>query len=138
DSASDMEQRLTALRKIGELGSDAAILVPSLVQIVADPSSNQALALESVKALGNIGPKAIASLPALVSKLMSGRDEFDRGTICRSITSVDPLGKRTIPLIMPALEDPFRARVAIELLDEIGTGESTNLAVRTRARWHMK
>lgn len=133
-----LKSRIDAVKHASELGTKAASLVPYLIQILTSTSTKPELSLECCKALGGIGPEAVAALPALVSKLMSEHDELDRGAICRAITSVDPQGKRTIPLIMPALEDPFRARITLELLDEISTGQSTALALSARKRWHMK
>jgi hypothetical protein len=133
----DIHMRLDAAHKVGELGPKAAILVPHMITIITDQSTDKRLGLETMKSIGSVGPEAGAALPALISKLMSEHDELDRGSICRAITAIDPSGKRTMQLIAPALEDPFRARIALELLEEIGTGESTNLAHKVKLRWHM-
>lgn len=138
NDAADKEAKIEVLQKIGNLGEKAAPMAPYLVPILTDPATEHNVRLQTAKTLGFIGQSASAALPGLISTLMEEKNELDRGEICRSITSVDPDGTRSIPLIMPALEDPFRARVAIELLDEIGTGESTTLSQHVRNRWRIK
>jgi HEAT repeats/PBS lyase HEAT-like repeat len=138
DEADDADQRIAAIKKVGALGEKGNPFVPRLIQILNKADCAAAVKLETMKTLGYIGTDASAALPALIANLMDEKDELDRGAICRAIAAVDPEGQRVLPLITPALDDPFKARIAIQLLDEIATGDSTNLAQKARDRWHIK
>lgn len=136
DANKSPEARQAAMEKIAELGTKASALVPTLMQIIndRDPSIKHA----SLEALGAIGKDATVAVPSLVLKFLTERDQDERGYISRAVAKIDPAGKRTLPLLQEPLEDPFKAKLAIEMLQEFGTDETTTLAQKARQRWRVK
>jgi hypothetical protein len=135
-ASNDKKQQLDAMDLIGELDGGGAMFVPRLMLLLRDGDND--INSGVLDALANIGPPASAAAPALVAQLMAERDSGRRGEICRTITQIDPVGKLSIPLIRPALDDPFKARTAIELLDRLGTNQTAEIAAASRKRWCIK
>ena len=132
----EQEQRAEALRHISELGPKASYMVPKLIQLLNDKDSQiKQLAAE---ALASVGPGASAALPALIMQLALHRTDEDRQLYCRAISAIDADGHQTIPLLQSTLNDPFKARGGIQVLEELGTEQSLNLAQQMKTRWRLK
>ena len=136
DSSHPKEERIQACNDIAELGDKGAPLVPGLMNLVGDRDMD--IRRAAVDALGGVGSSAIVAVPSLVSRFLAEGNQSDRARFCSAITSIDASGKRTIPLLQEALDDPFKARLALEILNELGTDQSTSIAQKTRQRWRIK
>jgi HEAT repeat protein len=132
----EQEQRAEALRHISELGAKASYMVPKLIQLLNDKDLQiKQLAAE---ALASIGPEASAALPALIMQLALQKTDEDRQLYCRAISAIDAGGQKAIPLLQSTLNDPFKARGGIQVLEEFGTEQSLNLAQQMKTRWRLK
>jgi hypothetical protein len=136
DAAQSEQVRVEALDKIAELGPKAASLVPAIMPITADKNSRVRHA--ALGALAAAGEAASVAVPSLTARFLSQNSPEERGYYRRAISKIDPTGKRILPLLQDALEDPFKARFAIEMLNELGTDETTSIAQRARQRWRIK
>lgn len=132
----DMDTRLKALYSIQDLGIKAKSVVPSLIPLLRDEQFK--IKLETIDALAAIGPDAAAAIPALVSDSLTEPAEDKRLRSFRAIARIDPDGSHTIPLLGSALEDPFRARNAVVLLETIATEETNTLAQSAKKAWKLK
>jgi hypothetical protein len=92
----------------------------------------------ALSALSSVGNAGVVAVPGLLTRFLAEANESERGYYCRAITKIDPNAKRTLPLLQEALDDPFKARFAIELLNEMGTDETTSIAQKARQRWRMR
>lgn len=128
--------RLEALEKIAKLGPQAAPLWQQLLPLLDEPET--AVQAGAVNAFCSIGPRASGALSGLVSRFFAAKDEFARDQLTRAIVVIDPSGKLSISFIEPALNDPFRARIALGLLDQMGSNECHALADNARQRWCLK
>jgi HEAT repeat protein len=129
-------ERLDALNKIGDLGAKASPMVPKLIALLDENDAE--IESADLDALANIGPPAAAATPSLVAHLFGQKDESRRADIRHTLSIIDPQGKLSIPLLQPALDDPFKAKIALELLDELGTPHSSSVAEAARKRWCLK
>lgn len=136
DASRETDERLSALDKIAELGKRGLPLVPTLMLTLNDKDIRVRHA--ALGALAGIGNSAIVAVPNLVAKFIVEKDQAERAYYCRTIAKIDPTGHRTMPLLQEALEDPFKARLAIEMLQELGTDETTTIAQKARQRWRIK
>lgn len=136
DPNAEQADRLSALNKINNLGPKAAGMVPRLIQLLKDKDPE--VAKETLDALRAIGPAASAAVPALVMQMLAETNAEKQADVSRTIANVDPTGQRSIPLLQSALEDPFKARAAIRLLDEIASEKSTTLSTKAKRRWCIK
>lgn len=132
----DMDTRLAALRSIQELGPSAKNAVAALIPLLHD--CQPAIKLETIDALAAIGPDARCAIPALVADNLCEPSEDKRLRAFRAIARIDPDGTHTCPLLSRALEDPFRARNAVTLLEMIGTEETTARAESAKKIWRLK
>lgn len=132
----DQDKREEALRHISELGPKASYMVPKLIELLDDRT--QEVQKLSAEALASIGSGAMAALPALINHLAMQRTDEERQLYCRAITAIDSDGSRSIPLLQSSLNDPFKARGGIEVLESIGTEQSLNMAQQAKARWRLK
>lgn len=135
-SAEDKPARLKTLQQVSDQGEKAAPFVPKLIVLLSDNDAD--IQRAAIDALCNIGISASAATPALVARLFIETDSTKRDDICRAVSTIDPQGQLSIPLLKPALDDPFKARIALELLDELGTAKSATMAAATRKRWCIK
>jgi alpha-tubulin suppressor-like RCC1 family protein/HEAT repeat protein len=100
-----------AVRKGGAVGSQAIDMlglmgeaaVPVLVEGLED-KDNPRLRMGCVLALGNIGPKAAAAVPALV-KVLGCEDRKTRQHTGRTLGSIGPAAKEAIPALKKLLEN---------------------------------
>jgi len=136
DSEKEIEMRIAALEQIAKLGSKAVPLVPTLMNTMCDP--DRTVSHAALEAIGSMHQSALIAVPSLVAKFLSERDQNERIFIARTISKLDPEGKRTLPLLQEPLEDPFQSRLAIEILQELGTDETTTIAQKARQRWKIK
>jgi HEAT repeat protein len=136
DAKNTSEERIAALDRIAELGVKAAPLVPTLMQTISD--KDDAVRHAALDTLGSMRSAALTAVPTVVSKFMLEKDQGERGYFARAICKIDPTGARTIPLLQEPLEDPFKVRLAIEILQELGTDESTTIAQKARQRWRIR
>jgi HEAT repeat protein len=136
DSRNPKEDRIQACNDIGELGSKGSPLVPTLMSLVTDRDIEVRHA--AIDALGGIGSSAIVAVPSLITHFLAEGNPNERSRFCSAIAKIDPSGKRTIPLLQEALDDPFKARVALEILNELGTDQSTSIAQKARQRWKIR
>jgi HEAT repeat protein len=130
------ESRVQTLEQIAELGPKAGPIVPTLMTLVND--RDDAVRHADLSALASVGTPALVAIPSLITKFLGEANENERGYFCRAISKIDPSGRRTVPLLQEALDDPFRARLAIQLLNELGTDDTTSLAQKARQRWRIK
>lgn len=128
--------RLDALSKIAKLGERAAPLCQALLPMLNDADKD--IQSGTVNAFCSIGPQAAGALSALIGRLLNTQDESMRNDLSRAIIVLDPSEKLIISFIGPALNDPFKARAALCLLDQLSTPESAELAEQTRRRWCIK
>lgn len=136
DSSRATEERINALDQIAELGPKAGPLVPTLMTLINDRDIEvRHSALGALASVGNAGNVAV---PSLITKYLGEANEDERSYYSRALTKIDPSGKRAIPLLQEALDDPFKAKLAIQLLNDLGTDETTSLAQKARQRWKIK
>ncbi len=136
DSQKEAEVRICALEQIAKLGSKATPLVPTLMNTMCDP--DRLISHAALEAMGSMHQGALIAVPSLVAKFLSERDPGERTSIAHTIAKIDPEGQRTLPLLQEPLEDPFQARLAIEILQQLGTDETTTIAQKARQRWKIK
>jgi hypothetical protein len=136
DPGRSKADRLEAIRDIKKDSADAKAAVPGLITLLSDRDNE--LSLGALDALSSIGPDAAQAIPYLVQTSVGERATDKRKIAFATITSIDPKGKVVIPLVEQFLADPFKARNAVELLERIGTRESTTLADNTKKRWHIR
>lgn len=135
-SGRSKSDRLEAIKEIKKNPADSKAALPGLINMLTDRDSE--LSLSALDALSAIGPDATQAIPYLVQTSVAERLADKRKTAFATITSIDPQGKVVIPLLEQFLADPFKARNAVELLERIGTRESTTLADNTKKRWHIR
>lgn len=135
-SGKEKEVRLEALKKTAELGAGAAPLVPMVVQTIFD--HDEEIRNQAINVLSGLKGVALPAVPKLVAKVLSTRNDDERNSLSDAIISIDPSGTRTVPLLQNALQDPFQAKVAIDILQQIGTEESIAVARKARQQWHLK
>ena len=136
DAGRSKAERLEAIKEIKKDGADAKAAVPGLIALLGERDSD--LALGALDALSTIGPDAVQAIPYLVQVSVGEKLTDKRKIAFATITSIDPKGKIVMPLLEQFLADPFKARNAVELLERIGTRESTTLADNTKKRWHIR
>ncbi len=97
-TAGDMDDRLEAIRELGELGAPAKAILPSLIREFQD--RDWRVRREVARAIGQIGPEARVAIPALIERF---RDE-DRRVSGEAISTLGKLGTASIPALITALE----------------------------------
>ena len=113
------QSAVTALGKIGP----ATTVVPVLMAVLNDPDVRN----EIVEALGEFGPEAAASFPALTELL---KDENRWYVRCATVTALGKIGPATaaVPVLTGSLKDvePRVRSAAAEALGEIGPAASAS------------
>jgi HEAT repeat protein len=93
--------RVTAAAALVELDPSGAQSVPLLAAMLRDPDS--ALRLFVVRALGDLGPKALAANDSLVAVIEQDEDHSFRSFACQTLSKVSPASK-TVPILLEALK----------------------------------
>lgn len=108
--------RLSALRKLDDMGSGAALFVPELIKVIDgihDGERQQALGI-----LKNIGPEAIAAVPILIQTLDD--KQFLRDRAIETLQAIGPGAKDAIPALLQVLEKGNTTSNAEKALASVG------------------
>ncbi|CAN5577020.1 hypothetical protein BH11CYA1_BH11CYA1_21130 [soil metagenome] len=112
----DVSVRLSALRKLDDMGAGAAPFVPDLIKVVDgihDGERQQALGI-----LRNIGPEAAAAVPALVQTLDD--KQYLRDRAIETLQAIGPDAKEAIPALLHVLQEGNLTSNAEQALAAIG------------------
>jgi HEAT repeat protein len=140
-------QRYAHDKELGNLALTTLAQSPqgnsSTLQILLDDFASKNIMdpriLETIKGLGNAGPAAAAALPKLIKdNTGSSYSEPVRTAAFTAIKRIDPSGEKSIPIIQPGLNDAFKVRASVQLLEYIGSPRCVDLAKATRDRWKLK
>lgn len=137
-TSSDSQLKSAALKMAASQSTSllSAAQIDQLIRGLSD--SNYQVRMDSLNALVKVGPRATAALPLLLKEnIGSSYNAQQRALAFQAIKNMDPDGKLTIPLIQPNLNDPFKVRSTVELLEVIGSTEASQLAKATRERWKL-
>ncbi len=93
--------RVTAAAALTELDPSGAQSVPLLAAMLRDPDS--ALRLCLVRALGDLGPKALAANDSLVAVIEQDEQYWIRSFAVQALSKVSPASK-TVPILLEALK----------------------------------
>lgn len=94
--------------------------------------------IANLKTLSSYGPIAAVALPMLITTYVSTTvAPAQRKIAFDTIKKLDPTGTKTIPLIKDNLNDPFKSRASIELLEFIGGSTCDKLVQENKDKWHM-
>lgn len=94
--------------------------------------------LASMKTLAAYGSLAAGTLPVLIKTYISTDVTVaQRKAAFDTIKKLDPSGLRTIPLVKENLDDPFKSRASIELLEFIGGPACEKIVQQKKDQWHM-
>jgi HEAT repeat protein len=96
---SDRRSKEWVIGTLGEMGPDARVAVPALIELLKDKD----LRVEAAAALGEIGPDAKAALPAMMEALRAERRAQSLGCY-RVARSLALIGEAAVPLLLDALE----------------------------------
>lgn len=95
--------------------------------------------MNSIRALGNVGPPAAEALPKMLEASTGCSYANEEKTLCfEAIKKIDPDGSKCLALTKGVLNDPFRVRGTVELYEYIGSSKTRGVAAVTRARWKLK
>ena len=97
----DVSIRLSALRKLDDMGAGAQPFVPELIKVVDgvhDGERQQALGI-----LRNIGPEAAAAVPTLVQTLDD--KQYIRDRAIETLQAIGPEAKPAIPALLHILQE---------------------------------
>jgi HEAT repeat protein len=98
----DAEDRATAARAMGQIGSRARDAVPALVAALKDQHGD--VRSSAAAALGNIGPEAEEVAPALYPLLEDG-DPSVRSTAAAALGMIGLEAKELVPALLSSLKD---------------------------------
>ncbi len=93
-----LDNRLRAIRELGELGAAAKPVLPALVREIHAPEWQ--IRQEVIKTIGLMGAEGRNAIPVLVDRM---RDD-DRRVACESIVSLGKIGTIAIPALVSALD----------------------------------
>lgn len=94
--------------------------------------------IASLKTLATYGSIATGALPMLIKTYVSTTVKpAQRKVAFDTIKKLDPTGARIIPLVKENLNDPFKSRASIELLEFIGGSTCDKLVQENKDKWHM-
>ncbi|MBL8751813.1 MAG: HEAT repeat domain-containing protein [Planctomycetes bacterium] len=122
----DVEVRENATRTLGRLGRDAAPATPRLLRRVAavDGEFDWQLAVDALLAIGDAHPDA---LPAVLALVRDDRESMEVRT------GLGNLGAPAVPLLMPLLQQPGRARAAAAILLDLAADQKVDVDAVARA-----
>lgn len=87
---------------LGRIGTQGSIVVPALIEIVADPDAYWwGLRRNAVEALGAYGRQAEAAVPVLIPML---KDIARRGPAAKLLGRIGPAAEPAVPALMEALQ----------------------------------
>lgn len=112
----DVSVRLSALRKLDDMGTGAAPFVPELIKVVDgihDGERQQALTI-----LKNIGPEATAAVPILIQTLED--KQYLRDRAIETLQAIGSEAKDAIPALLHVLEEGNTTSNAEQALAAIG------------------
>ena len=94
--------------------------------------------IANLKTLSTYGPIAAVALPMLITTYVSTTvAPALRKVAFDTIKNLDPTGSKVIPLVKKNLDDPFKSRASIELLEFIGGSTCDKLVQENKDKWHM-
>ncbi len=93
--------RVTAAAALVELDPSGTQSVPLLAATLRDPDS--ALRISIVRALGDLGPKALAANDSLVAVIEQDEKDWIRSFAVQTLSKVSPASK-TVPILLEALK----------------------------------
>jgi HEAT repeat protein len=92
----------------------------------------------NLKTLSTYGPIAAVALPMLIKTYVTTTvAPAQRKIAFDTIKKLDPTGHKIIPLLKENLNDPFKSRASIELLEFIGGSTCDKLVQENKDKWHM-
>ncbi len=112
----DVSVRLSALRKLDDMGTGAAPFVPELIKVVDgihDGERQQALSI-----LKNIGPEATEAVPILIQTLDD--KQYLRDRAIETLQAIGPGAKDAIPALLHVLAEGNTTSNAEQALAAIG------------------
>jgi HEAT repeat protein len=118
------------LEVLAALGSDAAVTVPKLIEIMSEDELLGGLQERAVATLSKIGPKAAPAVLKLIE--MAERDTANaRGWCIQAFSSIGPAAAPAVPFLIDLLmgrvridPDPFYVPMAAHALGNIGAIEA--------------
>jgi HEAT repeat protein len=94
--------------------------------------------IANLKTLSTYGPIAESALPMLIKNYVTATvGPSLRRVAFSTIKKLDPTGHKVIPLVKENLNDPFKSRASVELLEFIGGSTCDKLVQENKDRWHM-
>jgi hypothetical protein len=131
------ERDLLALNaEVEKLSANDEWVIPAFVKLLKERQSSPGVMLYSLEALSRFGSKAKAAIPQLLEKnIGSSYSEPQRSQAFKLIKKIDPNGKETLPQVTEFLNDAFKVRSTVELLEFIGCPKCKELAGSTRKKW---
>ncbi|MFM7103468.1 MAG: HEAT repeat domain-containing protein [Verrucomicrobiota bacterium] len=87
----DADAKVNALNEIAQLGGQAAPAVPKLMELLKDP--DPVVLRTAAYALGSIGPKAKAAIPALKAILDQSND---RDTLTATVNAIRAIDEKAV------------------------------------------
>ncbi len=93
-----IENRLRAIRELGELGAAAKPVLPALVREIHD--TEWRIRQEVARTIGLMGAEARNAIPVLVDRMR----DTDRRVSCEAISALGKIGTIAIPALVLALE----------------------------------
>ena len=132
----DPELAALALNTLAVLPDIGTSALAELLEELGKRNAFDPQMMDVIRALGNTGPAAAEALPKLIKdNTNSSYSEPVKQAAFEAIKKIDPLGEKTMALVKPDLEDAFRVRGCVELLEFLATPACRELAQSTRQRW---
>ena len=108
--------RLSALRKLDDLGSGAAPFVPELIKVIDGIHDGERM--HALGILKTIGPEATAAVPILIQTLDD--KQYLRDRAIETLQAIGPGAKAAIPALLHVLEEGNNTSNAEQALASIG------------------
>jgi HEAT repeat protein len=118
----DHESRMSAVTRLGEMGTEAKSAVPQLIELLQnDPVFS--IRGDCAKTLGNIGPDAVSAVPALIGFLKNTECGYERAYAPTALGNIGLLPEQSVPALVEALQndpDPVVRQLSARALADFG------------------
>lgn len=135
-AANDTDQILAALDELGERRATATQLIPSLVRL--STHAHGPVREKALEVLSDLGASAQTASPALMENGLREQDPHKRLAVFHAIQMIDPQGTSAGPSAALALDDPFKAANAIQLLEMYGNTSYAPAVEVAKKRWRLR
>ena len=119
-----------AMKALAQIGPDAAVAVPRLIEIMGSEELHGGLQEQAIATLAAIGPPASGAIPRLI-EIAEADFANARGWCIWAFESFGPAAATAVPLLIDLLlrrvevdSDPFYVGMAAGALGEIGSVEA--------------